>query len=332
MTDRAAALPPTLFAYVLRVSGPHQIALLLLSAAVFGLSAMPLEIQRRLVNDAINRGLVSSIVWLALAYFGVALTEGAVKLGLNIYRSWVSETAVLDLRHNVSALTAGALHHPDRAHAEGAEISMILSEVEPIGGFVGISISEPLLQAGILASVFGFLVYLQPLMALLCAAAISLQMAFVPLMQRAINRRASERIETLRVVGGNIIGAEGAEVPPVEAQQGPLRHVFELNMGMFKIKFAMNFFMNLLHHLSVATVLGVGGYYVVQGRIEVGTVVAFVSGVGKVNDPWGDLVNWFREVTAVRMRYRLLTDAMAVIGRAPGRAEETRRTAGAGLT
>ncbi|MEO6626540.1 MAG: hypothetical protein ABIN37_17185, partial [Burkholderiaceae bacterium] len=288
---------------------------------VFLLSAVPLEIQRRLINDAINRGAVGTIVTLALAYFGVALVEGGIKLGLNIYRSRVSEKAVLDLRHAIATLTQNAVQSPDRAQAEGAEISMILSESEPIGGFVGISISEPLLQVGILVSVFGYLVFLEPLMALLCALAISPQMVFVPMMQRAINRRAADRIETLREVGGNIVGADTAGAQAADDQSQRLGHVFELNMGMAKIKFTMNFLMNLMHHLGVATALGVGGYYVVLGRIEVGTVVAFVSGLGKVIDPWGDLVNWYREMTAVKMRYRLLTDAMKMIagnGTRPG--------------
>ena len=50
--------------------------------------------------------------------------------------------------------------------------------------------------------------------------------------------------------------------------------------------------------------------FAVQGRIEVGTVVAFVSGLAKVNDPWGDIVNWFREMTIVGVRYRLVVDGM----------------------
>ncbi len=314
MNDRIAALPPTLLGYVLRVSGRHQTALLLLSVVVFLLSAVPLEIQRRLINDAIRNGSVSAIVWLALAYFGVALLEGGIKLGLNIYRSRVSEIAVLDLRRLVSALTADRLRAVDKSQAEGTEISMVLTEVEPVGGFVGVSISEPLLQGGILASVFGYLVFLEPLLAMLCAAAISPQLVFVPMMQRAINQRAAERIETLRGVGANIVGAQSSGVQAIAAQEGRIEQVFALNMGIFKIKFAMNFVMNLLHHLSVATALGVGGYYVLQGRIEAGTVVAFVSGIGKLNDPWGDLVNWFREMTATKMRYRLLADAMGVLG------------------
>ena len=43
-------------------------------------------------------------------------------------------------------------------------------------------------------------------------------------------------------------------------------------------------------------------------------MVAFVSGLAKVNDPWGDLVDWFREMTLVRTRYRLLRDATELLG------------------
>lgn len=42
--------------------------------------------------------------------------------------------------------------------------------------------------------------------------------------------------------------------------------------------------------------------------------MAFVSGLGKVNDPWGDLVDWFREMTLVLTRYRLFSDAMNALG------------------
>jgi ABC-type bacteriocin/lantibiotic exporter with double-glycine peptidase domain len=68
-------------------------------------------------------------------------------------------------------------------------------------------------------------------------------------------------------------------------QEARIDHVFDLNMGIYKLKFTMNFLMNLMHHLGVACALGLGGWYAVKGQIEVGTVVAFVSGLAKVNDP-----------------------------------------------
>lgn len=303
-------MPRTLFGYIWQVSRRHQVALCLLSITVFLLSAVPLELQRRIVNDAIGKGALDTILWLAIAYAAVALTEGAVKLWLNVYRSRVSERAVRDLRRRVAE---------DRAISGGAEISMILTESEPIGGFVGMSISEPLLQGGVLLSVFGYMVWLNPWMALLSIAVFSPQVVFVPLMQQAMNRRASERIHTLRQVSDGIVGASGGksggDPAQAEAQDALVNHVFRLNMSIFKLKFSMNFLMNTMHHLGVATVLGVGGWYAAQGRIDVGTVVAFVSGLAKVNDPWRDVVAWYREMTAVDMRYRLVADAMGGLAR-----------------
>lgn len=307
---RVSDMPRTLFGYIWQVSGRHQAALAPLSIVVFLLSTAPLEIQRRIVNDAIAKGATTTIAWLALAYAALALTEGAVKLFLNVYRSWVSETTVRQLRRRIRALTPAGFGEEERAMAEGIEISMVLSEAEPIGGFAGISFSEPLLQGGLLLSVFGYLAFLEPWMALLSLLVFSPQLVFVPLIQRAINRRAAERIRTLREVSGEMVGTAGRNPLLADAQDRRIDHVFSLNMGIYRLKFGMNFLMNLMHHMGVAVALGVGGWYAVDGRVEVGTVVAFVSGLAKVNDPLGDVVNWFREMTAVQMRYRLVADAM----------------------
>ncbi|MCS3741600.1 hypothetical protein [Rhizobium sp. BK661] len=39
--------------------------------------------------------------------------------------------------------------------AEGVEMSIVLAEAEPVGGYVGTGISEPILKAGILLAVGG---------------------------------------------------------------------------------------------------------------------------------------------------------------------------------
>jgi ABC-type multidrug transport system fused ATPase/permease subunit len=308
-------MPRGLFGYIWKTSARHQAALAALSVVVFLLSAVPLELQRRLINDAIAHGATSTIVWLALAYLAVALTEGGVKLCLNIYRGWVSESAVRHLRKSVGALVTDASMAEDRATARGVEISMILSEAGPIGGFAGISFSEPLLQGGVLLTVFGYLAWLEPWMAVLSLAVFSPQLVFVPLLQNAINRRAAERIRTLRNVSGEIVGAAAGDAALAEVQSGRIDHVFRLDMGIYKLKFSMNFLMNLMHHMGVAGALGVGGWLAAQGRIEVGTVVAFISGLAKVNDPWGDIVNWFRTMTECSMRYRMVTEAMHWLAR-----------------
>ncbi len=141
-------------------------------------------------------------------------------------------------------------------------------------------------------------------MALLSLAFLAPQMIFVPLMQRAINHRAEARIKTIREVSSDMIGTGIA----VDAQ---IERVFLLNMGIYKIKYSMNLLMNLMHYFAVAVALGIGGWFAVAGRIEVGTVVAIVVGLGKLNDPWGDLVSWGREFSVVSVKYRLFIDALA---------------------
>jgi hypothetical protein len=53
--------------------------------------------------------------------------------------------------------------------------------------------------------------------------------------------------------------------------------VFALNMGIFRIKYALNLLMNVTYHCSVAAALGLGGYFAATGRIEAGSVVAIVQ-------------------------------------------------------
>ena len=291
-------LPQTMMGFVLRCSGRHQIALALLSAGVFGLASVPLELQRRIVNDAIQNGATATILWLAIAYAGVGLLEQGLKFALNLYRAWVSEDAVRGLRR-----TLEDVQEAGGSDTAGTHTAMAVAEAEPIGGFVGMAISEPLLQIGILASVVGYMAFLEPWTLLLSAAFLIPQALFVPPMQRAINRRAEQRIRVLRQVGGDIVESG----VPLDAR---VERVFELNMGIYKVKYSMNLAMNFMHYLAVAVALGVGGWFAVQHRIEVGTIVAVVSGLGKLNDPWGDLVNWGRELSVDSVKYRLFADAL----------------------
>lgn len=302
-------MPRTVMGYVLRFTGVHQVGLAALSIAVFLLSAAPLELQRRIINDLIGKGAARTIFWLAVTYASVALAEQGLKLALNVYRAWVSEATVRSLRNIVyEGDVQAALATPSTLDT-GVEIAMILEEAEPIGGFVGISVSEPLMQGGILVSVIGYMFFLQPHLALLGIAFFIPQMIFVPLLQHAINVRARDRILVKRGISG-AIADNGHGDTDVPSQTSAIGKVFSLNMGIYWRKYSMNLLMNLMHHMSVAVALCVGGWLALEGRIEVGTVVAIVGGLGKLNDPWGDVVNWAREFSVVSVKYRLYADAV----------------------
>jgi ABC-type multidrug transport system fused ATPase/permease subunit len=206
----ARQLPSTIFRYVFALSWPHQIALMILTVVTFLLEIVPLEIQRRVVNNLVKERPFQLVMTLCAAYAGAVLVQGATKLGLNVYRSWVGENAIRDLRRRVLAYLRIARIAAPGPEARGVGAAMLVAEVEPIGGFVGTSISEPLLQAGILLSVLAYLVHLDRWMAAAAFAIFVPQLIFVPLMQRAINRRAGARVWVLRQLGVSTVDARVA--------------------------------------------------------------------------------------------------------------------------
>jgi ABC-type multidrug transport system fused ATPase/permease subunit len=306
------ALPRNVYRYVFGTSALHQLALLALTAGVALLEVAPLELQRRIVNDLVKHRPYSWVIGLCGVYAGVVLVQGSTKLALNIYRGWVGERAKRDLRRRVHTVVEAPSAASPAAEAQGITISMIVAEVEPIGGFVGESVSEPLLQAGIMASVLAYLIHIDPWMALAAIALFIPQLIFVPLLQSAVNRRTAARIQVLRQLGIAIIDRnDDAE------DYRRIERAFTLDMGIFEIKFTMNFLMNLCNHLQIVSALLVGGWWVYTDHLEIGGVVAFISGIGRINDPWGDLVNYFRDVNVTQVKYRLLADAIISVASPP---------------
>jgi ABC-type multidrug transport system fused ATPase/permease subunit len=303
--DAGRALPPNVFRYVLATSAQHQLLLLALTVVVFLLEVVPLELQRRIVNDLVKHRPYASVVGLCAVYAGVVMIQGGMKLWLNIYRGWVGERAKRDLRRRVHTVVEAPPASSPAAEAQGIAISMIVAEVEPVGGFVGESVSEPLLQAGIMASVLAYLVHIDPWMALAAFGLFLPQFVFVPLLQTAVNRRTGDRIKVLRQLGIAMINrSDGAD------DERRIEQAFALDMGIFKLKFTMNFLMNICNHLQIVSALLVGGWWVYTQRLEIGGIVAFISGIARLNDPWGDLVNYFRDVNVTQIKYRLLADAV----------------------
>ena len=313
----APGLPPGEFAakglygYIWATSGRSQILLALLSVFIFLLDLVPLELQRRIVNDAITQKAFGLLAWLCGVYVVTALVQGLAKLAWNVYRNSVGEATSRRLR--LETFTAALRHpEPDTTAKEGVGISIIMSEADPVGLFVATSFSEPVLHGGVLISVFIYLIYLQPWMALVALALFVPQCAVVPLVQSAINRRTASRIQVMRRLSADIVAetADGVLEREGRSYRQRVHSVYALNIQIYWRKYAMNFLINLLYHFGTMGILFVGGWFVMQGKTEVGTVVAFISGLTKVNDPWNDLVTFFRDMTNARVKYSMIAKVL----------------------
>jgi ABC-type bacteriocin/lantibiotic exporter with double-glycine peptidase domain len=296
-----------LYRYVWRTSGWTQLVLSTLAIGIFLLELAPLELQRRIVNRAVDGEGFKFIALLCLIYVALALVQGSLKLVLNVYVGSVGEAASLRLRTEEKLLAVTRSEAPNGAEEQGVAISVIVSEVDAVGGFVGTAFSEPVLNGGILLSVFGYMLVVQPLLALVAVGLFIPQVLFVPILQAAINRRTGRRIMTLRSISVDIFDkAEKAAGAREATYRERIAGVYRLNMQIYRRKFFMNFLMNLLHHLGIVGILLVGGWLLLNGQTEVGTIVAFISGLTRMNDPWNDLVDFFRNLMNAGVKYRLI--------------------------
>jgi hypothetical protein len=147
------------------------------------------------------------------------------------------------LRLAASARVDSMSERRARADIQGVEISLILPEPAPVGAFVGIVISEFVLQAGTLLSAFAYMLYMQPLSALMCLVLFSPQFMFVPLMQAAINRRVQSRINVLRRASVDVLvsGVGEAELTRIFKQKLRFEEIFCLNLGVVSFSIRCTF-------------------------------------------------------------------------------------------
>jgi len=311
----------TLAGYVWRMSGRHQFGVCAVALVVAALTAVPLELQRRLIDDAIGGRDRTLLFWLGGAYLGVVLASAALKYALRLYQGWLSESAIRYTRGHLARLMRETPQADRDESEDGQSVSVIGAEVEKLGGFVGEGWSEPATNGGMVVCLLGYMIVVQPVMALVSLAFIAPQLALAPILQRRINRLVERRVALLRELGDTIT-AEGRERPePGERADdggtgtgasaddpvGPnLQRLFGNRMRIYAWKFLLKGSVNLTNALAPVAVLIVGGVMALEGQTTVGVVVAFISGFERLADPVRRLVDYYRVASRTGVQHRMI--------------------------
>lgn len=294
-------MPKHLYTYVWAISRTQQIRLCLLTVLIFPLSLAPLELQRRIVDDAIKNGLTELLFVLGGLYLVTLLVHGGLKYARNIYQNRVSEGVIRLLRRRV------VRHEELGAETEaGTRQSIIASEAELVGAFVGESVSFPLLQAGIVISIAGYMLFVAPVIAVIAIAFFLPSLLIVPLIQKKVNALAEERTTRARELGENVLDEDSNTL---EASETLIETIYGIRIRIFYYKYFMKFLNNLIGHLGPLSILMVGGWLVIHGETEIGTIVAFISGYERMINPARDLLNFYRRLSSMRVQYRLVREA-----------------------
>ncbi len=221
---------------------------------------------------------------------------------------------ILSLRQDMygssSPLTSDGTLDETTKDKAGTFVTMISSEAEAVGKFVGDCISTPMVQAGTLLSVLGYMLYIEPRLGLVVLLIAVPQVFAVPMIQRRINTLVRERVRTLRRAGDLVVEDMRGDSASAASRGSEIGKEFETIYGVrlrvFKLKFGLKFLVSGLESVGVFLLLFAGGIMVLNGKTEIGIVVAFISGLGRVLDPWRELIAFVRSTSAAKVQFDLI--------------------------
>lgn len=295
-----------LLGYVWRMSEWHQVWVCLLAVILALIDLIPLELQRRIVNEVVGAQDVPLLLRYGAVYLALILTHQLGKFSLRLYQGWLSESATIYTRRHLLTLYG---NQPElKNDASGQAVSIVGSEVEKLGGFVGESLSQACVNLTMLVGVLGYMLVVEPRIALFALAFLIPQIILTPFLQRKLNKLVEERVSYIRTLGDEISDMSSAQRDHCLAV---LPQIFSNRMRFFLLKFALKTALNLLNAMGPLTVLVFGGYLVMQGQTEVGIIVAFISGFERMSGPLRELIAFYRVAAQATVQHRMIAKWMA---------------------
>ena len=293
----------SLFSWVFAGNTKLQISLLFIIVGMVFVRVLPLEMQKRIVNEAINLRDIDLLFLYCGFYLAAVVLASALKYLTNVIQTYITQRTTANMR---KALFKHVLTLPlsfYRNTQPGMVVNAIGTELSVPGNFVGMAIATPVTN---ILTLFAFAVYLFWLNPALAAVSLSIYPAvvfLVPLLQKKVNRankqrvdaardfssRVAESISGIHEVHGN--GAYGIERGKFDALTDRLMRIrIVWSLFRFLVKTTNNFFTSLGPFL----VFIMGGYLTINGQLELGALVAFLSAQEKLYDPWKELIEFYQ--------------------------------------
>lgn len=293
----------SLFSWVFADNIKLQILLVFIIIITVFARVIPLEMQKRIVNEAIKLRKIDLLLLYCGVYLAAVVAASGLKYLINIIQALISQRATAGMRkelyHHILTLPLTFF----RRTQPGTVVNALVSELAIPGNFVGMAIAVPLTNVLTLLAFAAYLFWLNSLLAAISLSIYPLVIFLVPLLQKRVNRLNRKRVDTSRELSSKIAesitgiheiqgnGAYGIETRRFNSLVDKLykiRLVWQLYR--FGIKTANNFFTSLGPFL----VFILGGYLAIKGRLELGALVAFLSAQEKLYNPWKELIEFYQ--------------------------------------
>ncbi len=310
--EQTPIIQRSMFSWVLEGNGKLQLLLLLVIVVTVFARVLPLEMQKRVINEAIKLRSTDLLMIYCGIYLGSVIVASGLKYLITLLQTVIGQRVLARMRKQLYRHILTLPLSFFRKTQPGLVVNSLVTELTTAGTFAGMAIAVPVTNVLTLLAFAGYLLWLNWMLALISLTIYPMVLYLVPKLQRRANRANKERVDTGRdmsdkitesVTGIHEIQANGAyaiENRKFEAITDKMEHI-RLKWTLFKdgVKVTNNLFTNLGPFL----IFIVGGYLSMKGQLGLGALVAFLSAQEKLYDPWKEIIQFYQVYQDASVRY-----------------------------
>lgn len=257
---------------------------------------------------------------LSLVFLVLTLINGWFKYLINIRKGVLGERMLRRLRFDLFSLVMRFRPEDIRTTKSAEVTSMIKDEVEPIGGFFGEAFITPAFLGTQALTAMAFIVAQNMWLGGLAIGLILVQGVVIPHLRREQIRLGRERQIESRILAGRI--GEMIEAAPALHSFGVVGHssaevghrlgtLFDIRLRLYRRKFAVKYLNNLLAQLTPFVFYTLGGYLALQGKLDIGQLVAVIAAYRDLPGPIKELIDWDQQRADVTVKYEQVVSAFS---------------------
>ncbi|MEC8462592.1 MAG: ABC transporter ATP-binding protein [Pseudomonadota bacterium] len=331
------AVETSIYKYVLKYSARQQVILTLMAVASFPFLYAFYELPKMIVNGAIEAKTVSfpttlagievdqiNYLWiLCAAFLLLVVINQAFKYIINLYSGITGERMLRRLRFDLYSRILRFPLPKFRRTSSSEMVTMINSEVEPLGGFIGDAFKLPVFQGGYLIVILSFLFVQNWFMALAAVALYPLQGYLIPKLQRRVRVFSKERVRLVRQLSDRI-GETANGIEEIHTNNsarreladfsGRLGAVYDVRLQIYIWKFIIKFLNNSINQLGPFCFYAIGGWLVINGDLEIGTLMAAIAAHKDLAAPWKELLNFYQRQADAKIKYEQVMEQFQPAG------------------
>jgi ABC-type multidrug transport system fused ATPase/permease subunit len=302
----------SLFYWVKTSNLKLQACLLVSILVTVAARVLPLEMQKRIVNLAIGMKRVDLLLMYCGFYIAAVVAAGGLKYIISLLQTYIGQEALSRIRRELYAhiLTLPLVFF--RQASSGMVVSSLVTEVSTAGDFIGQAIAVPVTNLLTLVAFAAYMFHLNPLLAALSMAIYPFIVFIVPKLQARSNTANKERVDCTRLMSsrvGEVISGmheiKGNASNDIENRKYGrfVEKLFKIRVTWILYKQGVKVLNNFFQSLGPFVLFLVGGYLAINGRFDLGALVAFLSAYEKLYDPWKELLDFYQVYEDARVTY-----------------------------